>query len=141
MKFDGLIVTDALGTKATADYAPPGELEVQALEAGVDILRRPIDPIKAIESIKVATGIKQGRLQEEDINKKVLKILLAKQWISQNAQKGSQELERILLSDQAKALKTKLYERSITGLNAPSDYFQTGISRSYVLLLFLIPQI
>ncbi len=77
MQFDGLIITDALGMKATADYAPPGELEVQAPEAGVDILLCPVDPVKAIESVENA--VKQGRLQEEEIDKKVLKVLLAKQ--------------------------------------------------------------
>jgi beta-glucosidase-like glycosyl hydrolase len=106
MQFGGLIITDALGMKAVANYAPPGELEVLALEAGVDILLCPVDPVKAIESIEAAE--KQGRLQEEDINKKVLKILLEKQWIFQNAQKPPEKLDQILLSDTAKALQKKL---------------------------------
>ena len=63
MQFDGLVITDALGMKATANYAPPGELEIQALEAGVDILLCPVDPVKAIEAIEnaVKTGSFTGR--------------------------------------------------------------------------------
>lgn len=124
MQFDGLVITDALGMKATANYAPPGELEIQALEAGVDILLCPVDPIKAIEAIENA--VKQGRLQEEDINKKVLKILSTKQWIAQTAQKSPEELDRVLLSEKAKALKKKIYESAVTLLKVPSDHFQTN---------------
>jgi beta-glucosidase-like glycosyl hydrolase len=122
MQFNGLVITDALGMKAVADRVEPGELEVQALEAGVDILLCPVDPVKAIDAIE--TAVQQGRLQEEAINKKVLKILQAKNWSWQHTHESSQDLNQVLLSDHAHQLAKTLYEKAITLVKNTSKDFQ-----------------
>ncbi|MDR1792013.1 MAG: serine hydrolase [Bacteroidales bacterium] len=77
MHFKGLVFTDGLEMKGIADYYPAGELEVRALEAGCDVLLLPHEPQLVIDSIKKA--IAEGRLSENDINEKCLKVLKMKE--------------------------------------------------------------
>ena len=50
---------------------------------------------------------------------------MAKQWISQNAHKSTEPLDQVLLSEKAKALKKKLYEKAITLVKPSHDLFQS----------------
>ena len=52
MGFNGLIITDALGMKGVSNTFMPGQIEVKALQAGADVLLCPIDPVKAIDSMR-----------------------------------------------------------------------------------------
>lgn len=111
--FEGLIITDSLAMKGIADYAPPGELELQALLAGADILLCPVDIGKIIHRIEQA--VHEGIITEEHIDKKVLKVLKAKQWAFADSKPApSENLQEILQSQQAKALKKLLYSNAIT---------------------------
>jgi beta-glucosidase len=74
--FTGLIVTDALIMGGVANYAPPEEVFVMAVEAGADILLMPDDPEVAIESVYQA--VRSGRISEERIRDSVAKIWQAK---------------------------------------------------------------
>ncbi len=114
--FDGLVFTDALNMKGvTRDYAP-GEIEVEALKAGSDILLFPTDIPKAIKSILKA--VKKGELTEAQIDAKCRKVLQAKAWA------GLQEFHPVdtmhLFADlhrpEAYALREKLQEASLTVL-------------------------
>lgn len=120
LHYDGLVITDALGMKAVADLIEPGELEVRALEAGVDILLCPVDPVCAIDAIEAA--VNQGRLTESDIDMKVLKLLEAKQWLGSQPKKRDTHNVELLGSDQAHALKKQIYAKAITLVKAPADY-------------------
>ncbi|MDA8886131.1 serine hydrolase [Bacteroidia bacterium] len=73
MGFTGLSFTDALNMQGVAKYHPDGELELKALIAGNDILLSPGDVPKAIRLMKNA--MKDGRLSEEYVYGKVMKIL------------------------------------------------------------------
>lgn len=79
LHFDGLVFTDALNMKGVADRYPPGEVDVRALLAGNDILLFAQDVKTAKEKIKLA--LQEKKITEEEINRKVLKILLAKSWM------------------------------------------------------------
>lgn len=120
LQYDGLVTTDALGMKAVADLVEPGELEVCALEAGVDILLCPVDPVCAINAIEAA--VNQGRLKESDIDIKVLKLLEAKQWLGSQSKKRDTDNVELLGSEQALALKKQIYAKAITLIKAPVDY-------------------
>ena len=76
--FQGLIITDGLGMKGITDHFSLGELEIRALEAGADILLCPVDPLRALDAIEQA--VRSGRISEQSINEKVLRVLQAKQW-------------------------------------------------------------
>jgi beta-glucosidase len=88
--FEGLIVTDALIMGGVAQYAPPEEVAVMAVEAGADILLMPPDPEVAIASVYQA--VRSGRLSEERIQESVARILQAKEKIfnSQDACENAQ---------------------------------------------------
>ncbi len=79
MGFKGLVFTDALNMRGVADYYDPGELEVEALKAGNDVLLYPADPIISIKAIKKA--VKSGKIAESLINTRCKRVLAAKYWL------------------------------------------------------------
>ena len=74
--FTGLTFTDALEMKGIAKYYPGGEISLQAVLAGNDLLCLPSDIPGSIALIKKA--IKKRKLKWLDIEERVKKILLAK---------------------------------------------------------------
>jgi beta-N-acetylhexosaminidase len=73
--FDGVIITDALGMGAVAEWGT--EAPIMAIEAGVDIILMPADYAASKDAIIAA--IESGRLTEERINESVLRILKMKE--------------------------------------------------------------
>lgn len=71
--FKGVIVTDSLKMKAITELYSPAEASIRALEAGADLLLRPIDFYMAFDGVLEA--IKCGRLSEERINESVKRVL------------------------------------------------------------------
>jgi beta-N-acetylhexosaminidase len=76
LKFNGLIVTDALDMQGIAKLYKSGEECVRALEAGADLLLMPGEPKAAIRAVTAA--VNDGRLSKERINESVLKLLTLK---------------------------------------------------------------
>ncbi len=74
--YEGLIVTDALIMDGIANTCSPDELAIRAIEAGVDMLLMPEDPVLAIDAIYKA--IQSGRLNPQDIAKSLKRIAKAK---------------------------------------------------------------
>lgn len=82
LKFEGLIITDGLGMGALTKHFKPGEIELNALLAGNDILLGMLDIPVALSLITQA--IQAGRISEEELNRRVLKVLRAKEWIARH---------------------------------------------------------
>ena len=76
MGFQGLVFTDALNMKAVSQFAPEGEVELQAFLAGNDMLLMPENVLKAKE--KLVEAYNTGLISEERLAHSVKKILLAK---------------------------------------------------------------
>ena len=76
LAFKGLIVTDALEMGGIAKGFSVGDAAVRAVEAGVDVLLMPSDPLAAIDAVMAA--VKSGRLTRQRIDASVHRILLAK---------------------------------------------------------------
>jgi len=76
MKYNGIIITDALGMRGVTDHFKPGEIEVNALIAGNDILLMPQNPDLAIQEIKKA--VQKGHISESYIDEKCKKLLTLK---------------------------------------------------------------
>lgn len=74
--FKGVVVTDGLAMSGATNYASCGELCVQALEAGCDILLGPADMQEGVQGILDA--LDSGRLSAERIDESVLRILTMK---------------------------------------------------------------
>lgn len=76
LNYKNIVITDALNMKALTNNYSEKEIIEKSINAGVDILLMPEDPIHAITIIK--DGIKNGTITEEQINTSVKKILSLK---------------------------------------------------------------
>ncbi len=76
LKFQGLVVTDAMDMQGLSKLFSPGEAAVKALGAGVDILLMPKNPDAVIAAIEKAVLTK--RLSLARIEASVEKLLVAK---------------------------------------------------------------
>lgn len=76
LRYEGLVITDAMSMGAIVNNYTCAEATVKAIEAGVDVILMPQNLDEAVEGIKQA--IKAGRLTEERINESVRRILEAK---------------------------------------------------------------
>ncbi len=74
--FKGLVFTDALEMEGVAKFFTPGQLAVQSLKAGNDMLCLPSDVPGSIVAIQKA--LKKRALNQQEINDKVKKVLRAK---------------------------------------------------------------
>lgn len=72
--FKGLVISDALGMNGLRNsYKTPGEAEVRALLAGVDVLLMPNNLQETISYIKNA--VRKGRISEDLIDEHCLRVL------------------------------------------------------------------
>ncbi len=112
--FKGLIFTDALGMHSVAKHYNPGETEVAALVAGVDVLLMPKNVPLAFQKIKEA--IKKGKITQDEIDKKCRKVLMAKKWFGLSNYKKTKinNIYKDLNSEYANHLNKKLIESSLT---------------------------
>jgi beta-N-acetylhexosaminidase len=76
LKFDGLVVSDALDMGALEEHFEPGEAAVRAVLAGVDLLVKPRFPDLAIGGVLAA--VRSGRIPVERLDRSVLRILAEK---------------------------------------------------------------
>ncbi|MGH9739581.1 MAG: glycoside hydrolase family 3 N-terminal domain-containing protein [Candidatus Acidiferrales bacterium] len=76
MKFEGLIVTDAMEMGGVTSLFPPGEAAVRAVEAGADVILMPPFPDAALANIELA--VRSGRIARAQIDASVRRILAAK---------------------------------------------------------------
>lgn len=82
MKFEGLVVTDAMNMSGVANKNDRDDAGVKALIAGNDLLEFVVNPEKTIASIRNA--VRDGRISIEQINNKCRKILMVKRWVGLN---------------------------------------------------------
>jgi beta-N-acetylhexosaminidase len=76
LRFEGLVVTDAMDMGGITVRYPPGEAAVRAFEAGADALLMPPVPDAAFEGLQ--TAVKSGRISRERLDASVRRILQAK---------------------------------------------------------------
>jgi beta-N-acetylhexosaminidase len=74
--YHGVVITDALDMGALSAYGSSGEIAVRAVQAGVDLLLMPVDPVAAVRAILDA--VHDGRLSEARIDGSVHRILALK---------------------------------------------------------------
>jgi len=76
LKYDGLVVTDAMDMGGITVRYAPGEAAVRAVLAGADVLLEPPVPDAAFEGLRVAVTF--GRISKERLDASVRRILEAK---------------------------------------------------------------
>ncbi len=115
MKFNGLIITDALGMDAVSKFFKPGETEVKALLAGNDILLMPQNPYIALDSIVAA--VKDKRIEESLIDEKCRKILRYKYLYlekNKNLLKDCSDIPKEINNEFTEDLIYRIYSNSMT---------------------------
>ena len=114
MKFRGLIFTDALNMKGAANFAKPGEIDLNAFMAGNDILLFPENVPAAITEIKKA--LKDKTVSKERLDESVRKILMAKYWAGLNNYKPVvlENISKDINSYEDRVFNQELVENSIT---------------------------
>ncbi|MEO6902973.1 MAG: glycoside hydrolase family 3 N-terminal domain-containing protein [Bacteroidia bacterium] len=114
--FRGLVFTDALNMKGISKFYKPGEICAKALIAGNDVLLFPEDVPTGITEIKAA--IERGEISQNEIDKRCMKILIAKQWagLDHYTKIKLDNLYADLNTPQAELLNRKLTEASLTVL-------------------------
>lgn len=76
LKFEGLIVTDAMDMGGVTSLYAPGEAAVRSVEAGADVILQPPVPDAAFQALEAA--VKSGRISKVRIDESVRRILQAK---------------------------------------------------------------
>jgi beta-N-acetylhexosaminidase len=76
LRFQGLIVTDAMDMGGITARNAPGEAAVRAVAAGADAVLMPLVPDAAFEALQAA--VKSGRISRERLDVSVRRILQAK---------------------------------------------------------------
>jgi beta-glucosidase-like glycosyl hydrolase/CubicO group peptidase (beta-lactamase class C family) len=112
--FTGLIFTDALNMKGVSGFYKPGEVDLKALLAGNDVLLFAEDVPTAIQKIQKA--IRKEEISEEEINKRVRKILAAKYWLGLSEYKPIDlaNIAQDLTNSRAKAVQRECYASALT---------------------------
>ena len=82
MKFEGLIITDAMEMGGVTSLFPAGEAAVRAVQAGADVVLMPPVPSAALSSIEEA--VQSGRISIAQIDASVRRILGAKAHLKLN---------------------------------------------------------
>lgn len=76
LKFDGMVVTDALDMAGVVNAFGAGEAAVRAFLAGSDLLLMPADPALAIDA--VTNAVETGRIPYERLDRSVRRLLWMK---------------------------------------------------------------
>jgi beta-N-acetylhexosaminidase len=112
--FPGLIVTDALSMSGLTIYFTPEESAVRALEAGADMLLKPVDVDAAFRGVRDA--VKSGRIGEPRIEESVRRILAAKYDLGLVEQRltAIDNIDRVVGSKDVSALANEIAEHAVT---------------------------
>lgn len=76
LKYDGIIITDAMNMKVITKFYEPGQAALTALEAGVDMILMPDHLDQAYNAVKEA--VENGDISEKRLNASLLRILTVK---------------------------------------------------------------
>ncbi|HUC82254.1 MAG TPA: glycoside hydrolase family 3 protein, partial [Flavisolibacter sp.] len=113
--YEGLTFTDALEMKGVAKFYGGGEASVMALEAGNDMLCLPENVEQTIDAVKKA--VKKKRIKQEDIDKKVRRVLYAKYQLGLS---------------KPQIINT---ENLLADLNKQTDYFRSKVAANVVTVM------
>ncbi|MDA0313785.1 MAG: serine hydrolase [Bacteroidetes bacterium] len=126
MNFQGLIFTDALNMESVANLSKPGEVELQALLAGNDILLHSEDVSKA--KALILKTVAQGQISEHEIDRRVKKVLKAKYWAGLHTYTpiDTYKITDRLTTTATSEVIEKLYSEAITVASNKEDLLPLG---------------
>ena len=114
LKFQGMIVTDALSMSGLTIYFTQEEAAVRALEAGADMLLKPADVDASFRGVLQA--VKSGRITAQRVEESARRILAAKYDLGLVEQRLTpvDSIDRIVGSKDVTELATEIAEHAIT---------------------------
>ncbi|MGI9078106.1 MAG: glycoside hydrolase family 3 protein [Gemmatimonadaceae bacterium] len=114
LRFDGLIISDAMDMRGVLDRYGAGEAAIRAVGAGADILIQPVDVALTIDA--VVAGVTSGRYPEARLDRSVRRILAAKQRLGLTRTRFvAVDSVRAIVGDSVHAASARtVAERSIT---------------------------
>lgn len=114
LKFNGLIVTDALNMAGVVNHFSVREVALRCVNAGIDLILMPQGETEAIDAIENA--VNNGSISEERINLSAKKILNAKSWLKLDENKLSDvsKVSSIVNSDESMKISQQIADESIT---------------------------
>jgi beta-N-acetylhexosaminidase len=114
LKFNGLIVTDAMSMAGVAARYTPAEAAVKAVKAGADMIEKSPDIDAAIAGIKEAVA--KGEIAEARINASVERILRAKAALGLREKRmvDLNEVDRVVSSPKFNEIAQQIADHSIT---------------------------
>ncbi len=112
--FCGLVFTDALNMGAVTKTFKTGELAVKAILAGNDVLLYVEDVAGAVAAVKQA--VLEGKIPQEEIDRRAYKVLLAKEWLNLHRTRYRAEANVVKKINDGAALRLRreLYRESQT---------------------------
>lgn len=133
--FKGLIFTDALGMKGVTKFWEEGETDLKAFLAGNDVLLFSGNVSKAKQLIREA--IEKGEVSEKELDSRVLKILVAKEWAGLHRNRiVPQVVPGEMDSPTAHALAKRLYQQAITLVKNDKDMIPlTGLEKRKIAVV------
>lgn len=114
LRFDGLIVTDAMNMGSVCKHFSAAESAVKAFDAGNDLILFPPDEEIAIEALQ--TAVENGEIHKERLNYSLRKLLAAKCWlkIAENKIIDLNSVPKTVSSKKHLKLANEIAEKSIT---------------------------
>ena len=114
LKFNGMIVTDALSMSGLTIYFTQEEAAVRALESGADMLLKPADVDASFRG--VLNAVKSGRITEQRVEESARRIMAAKYDLGLVEQRITpvDMIDRIVGSKDVVALATEIAEHAVT---------------------------
>lgn len=134
MKFDGLVVTDAMDMSGLTLYFNQEEGSVRAILAGNDVLLKPSSADAAIRGVREA--VKSGRISEERINESVRKILAWKYQLGLSEKKFTplDSIDTTVSSLATRQLTEEIAENAITLVKNEENFLPVKSGTNAVVL-------
>jgi beta-N-acetylhexosaminidase len=114
LKYDGLIVTDALSMAGVAARYTPAQAAVRSVRAGADVITKSPDIDAAIAGIRDAVA--KGEITEARINASVERVLRAKAALGLSVKRAVdlREVDSVMSNPRFNEIAQQIADRSIT---------------------------
>ncbi len=135
MKFQNIIVTDAMDMQGLAQMFNQGEAAVRAIEAGADVLLMPLNPETVIHAVIAA--VENGRLKKTRIEESVMRVLEAKVRVGVNKKKlvDLEEISDTFDSQEDSARAQQASDRAVTLVRNEHDVLPLAASAQSCLVV------
>src|SRR5262249_35272874 len=130
LKFNGIVVTDAMNMAALAARYTPAESAIRAIKAGADMIIKAPDLDVAIAGVEQAVAT--GEISEARLNASVERILRAKAALGLNARRtvDLNEVDRLVASAEFNNIAQQIADHSITPVRDEQKVLPLDLNRA-----------